>query len=143
MTVNVNICERQIKKLFSFYWFFLLKSSPCWLTSAKLHHWGHTKYSYICTTLVLHKCTHIKTRKPNIELYCYAWLTNIQQLYLISMVVFEDFLALDRVINSKHLFFNCYSRLFVLCSIVWRTLPVLLTALHQCTVNVKNTGRVC
>ena len=22
---------------------FLLKSSPCWLTSAKLHHWGHTK----------------------------------------------------------------------------------------------------
>ena len=21
---------------------FLLKSTPCWLTSAKLHHWGHT-----------------------------------------------------------------------------------------------------
>ena len=22
---------------------FLLKSTPCWLKSAKLHHWGHTK----------------------------------------------------------------------------------------------------
>ena len=22
---------------------FLLKSTPCWVTSAKLHHWGHTK----------------------------------------------------------------------------------------------------
>ena len=22
---------------------FLLKSTPCWLTAAKLHHWGHTK----------------------------------------------------------------------------------------------------
>ena len=44
MTVGVNICESQIKKLF-FLLIFLLKSSPCWLTSAKLHHWGHTNVS--------------------------------------------------------------------------------------------------
>ena len=42
MTVRVNIWESQIKKLSLFYWFFLLKSTPSWLTSAKLHHWGHT-----------------------------------------------------------------------------------------------------
>ena len=43
LTTHVNICESQIKKLLFFYWYFLLKSSPCLLTSAKLHHWGHTK----------------------------------------------------------------------------------------------------
>ena len=46
LTTPVNICESQIKKLFLFYWFFLLKSSPCWLTSSKLHHWDH---AVICT----------------------------------------------------------------------------------------------
>ena len=25
---------------------FLIKPTPCWLTSAKLHHWGHTTYPY-------------------------------------------------------------------------------------------------
>ena len=28
---------------------FLLKSTPCWLTSAKLHHWGHTRV-VVCPT---------------------------------------------------------------------------------------------
>ena len=30
---------------------FLLNSSPCWLTSAKLHHWGHTKEHLTFKTL--------------------------------------------------------------------------------------------
>ena len=39
-------CEHLWKsnqKIFFFLLIFLLKSSPCWLMSAKLHHWGHTK----------------------------------------------------------------------------------------------------
>ena len=43
MTVRVNICESHTKKLFSFLLICLLKSTPCWLMFAKLHHWGHTK----------------------------------------------------------------------------------------------------
>ena len=40
LMTHVNICENQIKK--NILLIFLLKSSPWWLTSAKLHHWGHT-----------------------------------------------------------------------------------------------------
>jgi hypothetical protein len=31
------------QKIISILLIFLLKSTPSWLTSAKLHHWGHTK----------------------------------------------------------------------------------------------------
>ena len=42
LTTRVNICESQIKKNIFILLIFLLKWSPCWLTSTKLHHWGHT-----------------------------------------------------------------------------------------------------
>ena len=42
LTTPVNICESQINFFIFILLIFLLKSSPCWLTSAKLHHWGHT-----------------------------------------------------------------------------------------------------
>ena len=45
MTVRVNICESQIKKNVFILLIFLLKSNPCWLKFAKLHHWGHTNNS--------------------------------------------------------------------------------------------------
>ena len=32
---------------------FLLKSTPCWLTSAKLHHWGHTNTYMQCYYIIL------------------------------------------------------------------------------------------
>ena len=37
---------------------FLLKSTPFWLTSAKLHHWGHTKVckSYAYVQSHIHTC---------------------------------------------------------------------------------------
>ena len=44
LTTRVNICESQIKKKKIILLIFLLKWSPCWLTSAKLHHWGHTTF---------------------------------------------------------------------------------------------------
>ena len=45
LTTDVNICKSHIKKYFSFP-DFLLKWSPFWLMSTKLHHWGQTK-SYV------------------------------------------------------------------------------------------------
>ena len=45
LTTHVNIWESQIKKIIFLLPIFLLKSSPCWLTSTKLHHWGHTTHN--------------------------------------------------------------------------------------------------
>ena len=36
-----HLCESNQKNI-SLLLIFLLKSIPCWLTTAKLHHWGHT-----------------------------------------------------------------------------------------------------
>ena len=47
---------------------FLLKSSPCWLTSAKLHHWGHTNIIYqIITTYLAWTCAIILLIWPILE----------------------------------------------------------------------------
>ena len=62
--------------------------------------------SILCVVYAQHLCytsAHIKARKPNIELYCYAWLTN-SSIY----GCFEDFLALDMYLlctySAKHFF---------------------------------------
>jgi len=63
LTTHVNLCESQIKSLFFFYWFFLLKSSPCWLTFAKLHPWGHTIINTCFKNgLCILKCVHSFTK---------------------------------------------------------------------------------
>ena len=52
--IDYRICKKKsiwtrglgLKLVFSLV---LLKSSPCWLTSAKLHHWGHTTTCTVCS----------------------------------------------------------------------------------------------
>ena len=70
--VRVNICENQIKKIFHLL-IFLLKSTPCSLTSAKLHHWGHTnKFGSFCYHLFIlifsFRLLHSKSKESDVQL---------------------------------------------------------------------------
>ena len=60
------------KKYFYFTDFnFLQKSTPRWLTSAKLHHWGHTKIR----NNLSNKLINLKPFWVNLGIYISAWLS--------------------------------------------------------------------
>ena len=54
-----GLCEHLWKsnqKIIFILLIFLLKSTPCWLTSAKLHHWGHTNMYVSSYTIISLHC---------------------------------------------------------------------------------------
>ena len=116
LMTHVNMCESQIKKKI-FYWFFLLKSSPFWLTTAKLHHWGHTTmlgllhmhFVWLYETCSYIWSQHVQKKPFDILMPSLTFKTrtsNIHCTYLISICFLKTYFGIWNC-NLMHWVFNC------------------------------------
>ena len=84
---------------------FLLKSTPCWLTSAKFHHWGHTTTSVQVHLTISRKhwiATQLKNAKNFIELYFKTKSHRERQEFKQQMIQMEAKVqSLCRYLNAK------------------------------------------
>ena len=62
---------------------FLLKSTPCWLTSAKLYHWGHSNITWLACCFHLHSFSLRKVKmnrmlSKSLMQNCCLWLRKVR-----------------------------------------------------------------